>query len=259
VIATRNSSLAYKGKAIDIKQVGRELGVRYILEGSVRKGANRVRITGQLIEANTGAHLWAERYDRDLADIFAVQEQITTSVASAIEPVLAEAERQRAVCKAPDSLDAWEVHHRGLWHFMKQEPIENENAKLFYRRAIDIDPDFAAGFYGLALAHLWDGWVYLTHDIGECLKLAGPPAQRAVILDGADAMAHFALSYVFSLRGDAEGARMEAERALAIDPNHAWALGGLGGCHCFNGRPQEALKQLNKAMLASPHDPLMWA
>ena len=258
-VIARNSSFTYKGKGIDIKQIARELGVRYILEGSVRKAGNRVRITGQLIEAKTGAHLWAERYDRDLADIFAVQEEITTSVASAIAPVLAEAERQRAVRKPPDSLDAWEAYHRGLWHFMKQEQIENEAAKLFYQRAIDIDPNFAAGYYGLALAHLWDGWVYLSRDIGECLKVAGPLAQRAVILDGADAMAHFALSYVFALRGDVEGARMEVEQSLALDPNNAWALGALGGHYCFNGWPEEALRLLNKAMKASPHDPLMWA
>jgi adenylate cyclase len=133
-VIARNSSFTYKGRAVDIKQIGRELGVRYVLEGSVRKSGNRVRITGQLVEAATGVHLWAERYDRDLTDIFAVQDEITESVASAIEPAMAQAERLRVSRKPPDSLVAWEAYHRGLWHFLKQEPSENDQAKIFFQR-----------------------------------------------------------------------------------------------------------------------------
>ena len=129
-VIARNSSFTYKGRSVDVKQIGRELGVRYVLEGSVRKSGNRVRITGQLVEAATGVHLWAERYDRDLTDIFAVQDEITESVASAIEPAMAQAERLRVSRKPPDSLVAWEAYHRGLWHFLKQEPSENDQAKV---------------------------------------------------------------------------------------------------------------------------------
>lgn len=115
-VVARNSSFTYKGKAVDIKKVGQELGVRYVLEGSVRKAANRVRVTGQLLDATTGAHVWAEKYDRDLADIFAVQDEITLSVVRAIAPAISGAEQQRAIRKSPESLDAWEAYQRGMWH-----------------------------------------------------------------------------------------------------------------------------------------------
>ena len=142
-VIARNSSFTYKGRTVDIKQIGRELGVRYVLEGSVRKSGNRARITAQLIEASTGAHMWAERYDRDLVDIFVVQDEITGSVASAIEPAMAQAEQQRVSRKLPDSLDAWEAYHRGLWHLVKLEPSENDQARPFFQRAIDLDRGFA--------------------------------------------------------------------------------------------------------------------
>src|ERR1700732_1599447 len=121
-VLARNSSFTYKGQAVDVKQVGRELGVRYVLEGSVRKGGNRIRITGQLIDAVTGAHLWAERYDRDLSNIFALQDEIAASVAGGIEPALAAAEQQRVLRKPPERLDAWEAYQRGLWHFHRYRP-----------------------------------------------------------------------------------------------------------------------------------------
>jgi TolB-like protein len=131
-VIARNSTFTYKGEAVDVKQVGRELGVRYVLEGSVRKGGTRVRITAQLIDALTGSHLWADRYDRELTDIFAVQDEITGSVAAVIEPALAEAEQQRVSRKAPESLDAWEAYQRGLWHFYKYAGDENRIAQTSF-------------------------------------------------------------------------------------------------------------------------------
>ena len=132
-VIARNSSFTYKGKPAAIKDVGRELGVRYVLEGSVRKASNRVRVTAQLIEATTGGHVWAERYDRELADIFAVQDEITTSVSAAIQPALERSERERSARKPADSLDAWESYHRGMWHFSKVEVAENERARSFFQ------------------------------------------------------------------------------------------------------------------------------
>ena len=129
----RNSSFTYKGKAVSIPDVGREMGVRYVLEGSVRKAGSRVRVTAQLIDATTGGHLWAERYDRDLADIFAVQDEITARVSEAIQPALERSERERAARKPPDSLDAWESCHRGMWHFAIVDAAENrESPWLFF-------------------------------------------------------------------------------------------------------------------------------
>jgi adenylate cyclase len=258
-VIARNSSFAYKGRDIDIKQIGCELGVRYVLEGSVRKVHNRVRISGQLIEAATGAHLWAERFDRDLADIFAVQDEITQAVSSAIEPVMAQAERQRTSRKAPDSLTAWEAYQRGLWHFMKQEPSENEHAKRFFGQAIDLDRNFAPGYYGLALSHLWDAWVWASRPVKDCLDVALPLAHRALTLDDADPNSHFAAGVAFGLEGDSESGLNEFQRVISLNPNHAWAIATLGNLYGFNGQPEEGLAALNKAIRISPHDPLMWA
>jgi adenylate cyclase len=234
-VIARNSSFVYKGRAVDIKKIGRELGVRYVLEGSVRKAGNRVRVTGQLVEATTGVHLWAERYDRDLTDIFEVQDEITASVASAIEPAMAQAEQQRASRKPPDSLDAWEAYHRGLWHFLKQNLSENEQAKGFFQRAIDLDPGFAGGFYGLALTHLWDGWVYVSRPLPDCVTVARPLAQRAMTLDDADSMVHHVSSIVSAMGGDVAEAVTLAEQAVSLNPNNAWAVGYLGGKSRVNG------------------------
>ena len=149
-VIARNSCFTYKGRAVDVKQVGCELGVRYVLEGGVRKSGNRVRVTAQLVDAETGKHIWADRYDRDLADIFAVQDEITEAVTIAIAPAIAEAERRRAMRITPGSLDAWAAYQRGLWYFYKISPDNNALAQKYFQRSIDIDPNFAAGYKGLA-------------------------------------------------------------------------------------------------------------
>jgi adenylate cyclase len=257
-VIARNSSFTYKGRSVDVKQIGRELGVRYVLEGSVRKVGNRVRITGQLVEAATGAHLWAERYDRDLNDIFAVQDEITESVALAIEPAMAQAERLRASRKPPDSLVGWEAYQRGLWHFLKQEPSENNQAKVFFQRAIDLDPGFAGGFYGLALAHLWDYWVYVSRPAQDCVNAALPLAQHALKLDEADPMAHLVTSFALMLSGDADEAVPFAQQAVSLNPNNAWAVGFLGGLSNLVSSLGDGLAGLRKAIRISPHDPMLW-
>jgi adenylate cyclase len=135
-VIARNSTFTYKGQAVDVKQVGRELGVRYVLEGSMRKAGNRIRVTAQLIEAGTGNHVWAERYDRDLADIFAVQDEITHALTTALAPAIADAELRRAIRKPPESLDAWAAYQRGLWHLSKANPDDDTIAQNFFRQAI---------------------------------------------------------------------------------------------------------------------------
>src|SRR5262249_13053927 len=138
------------GRAIDVKQIGRELGVRYVLEGSLRRSGNRIRVTAQLVEAETGKHVWAERYDRDLADIFALQDEITEAVTIAIAPAIADAEQQRAMRKPPGSLDAWAAYQRGLWHSSGASTEDNALAQKFFQQAVDLDPSFAGGYKGLA-------------------------------------------------------------------------------------------------------------
>ena len=159
-VIARNSCFTYKGHSVDVKQVGRELGVRYVLEGSMRKAGNRIRVSAQLIEAGTGNHVWAERYDRDLADIFAVQDEITHALTIALTPAIADAELRRAIRKPPESLDAWAAYQRGLWHLSKADPEEDTIAQNFLRQAIHLDPHFAPGYSALALAQLQGAAVY---------------------------------------------------------------------------------------------------
>ena len=156
-VIARNSSFTYKGRAVDLKQVGHELGVRYVLEGSVRRAGNNLRITGQLIEAETGTHVWAERYDRTLDDIFAIQDEISRAVVSSIEPVLAASERDRVRRMAPDKLDTWELYHRGMWHFCRLTYDDYVAAKKFLGDAERLDPRSAPVQAGLALCSLVGG------------------------------------------------------------------------------------------------------
>jgi adenylate cyclase len=138
-VIARNSSFTYKGRAVEVTQVGRELGVRYVLEGSLRKAGNRIRVTAQLVEAERGNHIWAERYDRDLADIFSLQDEIANAVTIAIAPAIADAELQRAMRKPPESLDAWAAYQRGLWHIFKFSRVDDALAQKYFQQAIDID------------------------------------------------------------------------------------------------------------------------
>jgi len=257
-VIARNSTFTYKGQAVAVKQVARELGVRYVLEGSVRKGGNRVRVTAQMIDATTGAHIWAERYDRDLSDIFAVQDEITASVAGVIEPALAEAEQQRVLRKPPERLDAWEAYQRGLWHFNKYGPEENQTAQTFFRQAIALDPNFAPGHYGNALALQWEIWHFSTRPFSEVQGTAREEAQIAVSLDDKDAMAHAVLAHMMMWGGEWEAAIAEARTAVALNPNSAFVISMLGCVLGFGGYREEALERLQQAMRASPHDPLIW-
>ena len=254
-VIARNSSFTYKGRAVDVKQVGRELGVRYVLEGSVRKAGNRIRVTAQLVEAGTGNHVWADRYDRDLADIFAVQDEITEAVTIAIAPAIADAELQRAVRKPPDSLDAWAAYQRGLWHLSEANPDDNTIAQKFFRQAIDLDPTFAGGYSGLALAQLQAAAVYQKLGLLEAQSSAEALARRAVALDGADAEARSCLGWALQARGELQGALSEIERALGMSPNLAVAHGQRGATLIFAGRSKEGLAAVQTSIRLDPRDP----
>ena len=184
-VIARNSSFSYKGKAVDVKQVARELGVRYVLEGSVRRGGNRVRVTAQLIDAISGAHIWAERYDRDLIDIFAVQDEITAAVTIAIAPAIAGAEQQRAMRKPPESLDAWAAYQRGLWHLSKVTTEDNALAQKLFQQSIDLDPTFSGAYVGLVMAQA-QAANFLTRGRVETMRSTEALARRAVALDSAN-------------------------------------------------------------------------
>jgi adenylate cyclase len=258
-VIARNSSFAYKGKSPNVRAVGRELGVRYVLEGSVRKAANRVRITGQLVDATSGAHVWAERYDRDLADVFAVQAEIAEAVTTAISPAVASAERQRARRKPPGNLNAWEAYQRGLWHLCQTTADDNQAAQEFFRQAIELDPTFAGGYAGLSAALDRAFNVWHTRDLAEAQRLAEDYALRAVSLDGNDAYAHVRLAAALVMRGDLRGARDEALQALAIDPNEAGAYGILGLSFLYGGEPERGLVELEENLRRDPFGPVSHA
>jgi len=257
-VIARNSCFTYKGRAVDVKRVGLELGVRYVLEGSLRKSGNRIRVTAQLVEAETGKHVWAERYDRDLADIFAVQDEITEAVTIAVAPAIAAAEQQRAMRKPPESLDAWGAYQRGLWHLSKVSAEENALAEKFFQRAIDLDPIFAGGYTGLAAAINRAGAMFLTRNLAEALSTEEALARRAVALDGDDAEARSRLAIALQSRGDYQGGQAEAERALVISPNLADAHGALGVVLTFSGRPEEGLASLKTCVRLDPRAPRPW-
>ena len=257
-VIARNSSFTYKGRAVDVKQVGRELGVRYVLEGSLRKSGNRIRVTAQLVEAETGNHVWAERYDRDLADIFAVQDEITEAVTIAIAPVIAHAEQQRAMRKPPQSLDAWAVFQRGMWHLGAATPEDTRLANDFFRRATELDPGFAGGYIGLAGAISAAATAFGMAALNESQSAEENFARRAIALDPSNADAYVCLSVALRDRGDLAGALAEAERAVALCPNLAGAHGRKGQALVFSGRPQAGIDALEVALRLDPRSPIMW-
>jgi TolB-like protein len=259
-VIARNSSFTYKGRAVDVKQVGRELGVRYVLEGSVRKAGKRVRITGQLIDASTGAHLWADRFDGELADIFDLQDQVTASVVGAIAPKLEQAEIERAKRKPTESLDAYDYFLRGMAAFRQFSKPSNQEALALFSRAIELDPDFASA-YGMAarcyLQRKGFGWVTdREREIAEAERLA----RRAAYLGREDAVAlgnaGFALVVVV---GDLDDGPALIDRSLELNPNLAWVwhFGALTKA-CL-GEPEAAIEQAFRAMRLSPQDPQMFA
>jgi adenylate cyclase len=253
-VIARNSSFTYKGRAVDVKQIGRELGVRYVLEGSLRKAGNRVRVTAQLVEAETGKHVWAERYDRDLSDIFAVQDEITEAVTIAIAPAIAEAEQQRAMRKPAGSLDAWTAYQRGLWHLSKFTSDDTSLAEGFFRRAIDLDPSFAGAYTGLAMARSQTAEFH-PRGLLEGRYSIETLARRAVTLDSADAEARSLLANALWTRGDYDGALAEVEQALAAAPNLAFAHHMRGTTLVFSGRPKEGVAALKRSIRLDPREP----
>jgi adenylate cyclase len=254
-VIARNSSFTYKGRAIAVKQIERELGVRYVLEGSVRRSGSRVRITAQLIDATAGGHVWAERYDRELTDIFAVQDEITEAVAIAIAPAIAHLERHQALRKAPENLSAWEAYQRGRWHISRMTVADFESAKTFFQRAIALDPALAPAYAGLANAILTEVVLFQTRSVADALAEALPVIHTAIAVDPKHAGGHINNGIALIMQGQCELAVAEARHALSIDPNHAGAYFMLGNALCFSGRPREALDAIRTGLRHDPYAP----
>jgi TolB-like protein/Tfp pilus assembly protein PilF len=251
-VTARNSTFSYKGQAMDVQLVASELGVRYVLEGSVRKSNNQVRITTQLIDGETGNHLWAERYDRALADIFAVQDEITQTVVGALQPELTRSEVERARRKPPESLDAWDLYQRGLWHYFRLNKEDNAAAIELFSKAIELDPDFVPPYVGLAESNAYDVMFGFSEWNAEALFA---PARKAVEIDPEDESAHRALGRAHYMNRDHTSAIAEYKMAIQLNPSAAHSYNYLGFAQAHSGLAEEALENFRLARRLSPRDP----
>ncbi len=256
-VIARNSVFIYKGKAVKIAEVGRELGVRYVLEGSVRKADDRVRITAQLVDATTEGHLWAERYDRDLKDIFALQDEVAQKIVAALAVKLTEDEQKRLVRKYTDNMEAYDSLLQGLEYKNRYTKEANVQARQLYERAIDLDPEFALayGLLGLTHFHEWSlGWSQDPQSLEQAFELA----QRAIALDDSLPEAHAILGEIYLWKKQHEQAIAELEKAIALNPNDADGIVRLGNILNWAGRPEEAIGLVKKAMRLNPMYPVWY-
>ena len=253
-VIARNSTFVYKGQPADVRQVGRDLGVRYVLEGSVRKSGQRVRITSQLLDATTSNQLWSERYDRELTDIFALQDEITASVTAAIEPKLLAAEGLRTEARSTEDLDAWDLVARALSMFWKLTAADSANAIAVLRQAAERHPTYAPAHSMLAFALFASGYVGWIPP-GTDRELAARLARRAAELDDSDPWAHMALGYFEFTGRNTEEAVRHFTAALDLNPNFAAAEGSIGFALALNGQSEEAIARFDQAIRMSPRDP----
>ena len=255
-VIARNSTFVYKKQpGVDVKQVGRELGVRYVLEGSVRKAGSRIRATAQLVEAESGNHVWAERFDRDVADIFALQDEIAQSVVGAVEPEMLLSEGRRATRKSAANLDAFDCWMRGVWHFhYLSEPEQNREAETWFRRAIAIDPQFSLAHMSLARTLNTRIWWGSSSDIERELEEGYAAATRAVALDDRDPYTHYALSLLSMLAKQHEQSLAEAQRSIDLSPNFSLGYFALGWIRIYMGNFADAIDSLLHSLRLSPND-----
>ncbi len=256
-VIARNSSFSYKGKAYDAKQVAGELGVRYVLEGSVRRAGNRVRVIAELVDGTSGHQLWARRYDRGIEDIFGAQDDITETIVGAIEPELSKVERVRAKSRKPGNLNAWDLYQRGMSHLYQFTREDLAEAKQIFEQAIEIDPGLAPTHSGLAEADYYELVYGYAESNAANRERAIEHSRRAAALDIEDAGAHSTLGRIHYMRREHADAILELEAALRINPSLAVAHYGIGAALVFSGRASEALSHLEAAMRLSPHDPNM--
>jgi adenylate cyclase len=254
LVISRNSTFAYKKKSFDIRTVGRELGVKSVLEGSIRRAGNRVRITAQLIDAATGGHVWADRFDRDLTDIFAVQDEVTRHIVEALKVKLTPGEEARIADAPTDNLEAHDLFLKG--RELVRSP--NINAKIyaqaveFFSRAIALDPGYGQAYAGLSLAHLFDSHSRWTDDPDASLRLAGELAAKAISCDPNEPFGYVSAALVAENRRDYERARTAIERALQLNPSDASALNVRGTISIFSGQPDLAIEDIERAMRLDP-------
>jgi adenylate cyclase len=253
-VIARNSTFMYKGKAVDVKQVGRELGVRYVLEGSIRKAGNRVRVNAQLIDAASGSHLWAERYDRDLVDIFDVQDDLTRQIVGALKITLTETAKVPAASGGTRNVAAHDLFLRGreLMFGPTKDRETFDRWMADFRRTIELDPNYGAPYAGLAMGWLFDYQNRWSDASDQALGEADRLAREAIARDDTDPFAHFVASAAAFFMRDHARASAEGEKALSLNPNYALALSGRGLAHVFGGEPRKAIPFIEHAMRLDP-------
>jgi adenylate cyclase len=254
-VIARNSSFAYKGKSPDIRQVARELGVRYVLEGSVRKAGNRIRLNAQLIEAETGHHVWAERYDRTLEDVFEVQDELTNTIQNTLLQKVRESGMDSALSRAPKDMNAYDQTLRAFGLVLRFNRANNEEAMREARAALDLDPGYARAHMVLAWAYLYSVWSAWTDDVEQAIERGYEAAQKAIAADRNDFWGHAALGFAELCLHRHERALPALDRALALNPNSADVRAMRGMVLNFLGRPEEGLKDIELAIRHNPHHP----
>lgn len=254
-VIARTSSFHYRGSGATIEQIADELGVSYVLEGSVRRAGERVRVAAQLIEAEHGHHVWAERYDADMADIFSVQDQITSSIVVAIDPAIRVAETLSETLSRTDKLDAWGHVQLGRSESYKFKQEANVAAIRHFTAAVEIDPGYSVARSSLAFVHFIDAWVRFVDSPAESVDLAYQEATKAIELDERDAMAHAILAFVSLAMGRLDAMAVSAERALELNASlpYAYLVRGIG--MTYNGEPDEGCQMISEAIALAPHDP----
>jgi adenylate cyclase len=257
-VIARNSTFTYKGKTVDIKKVGEELGVRYVLEGSVRKSGRRVRVTAQLIRADSGHHIMAERYDRDLTDLFELQDEIVTAIAGRIEPEILKFERERIAEQPQLNEDAYELYQRGMWHHYRHNKPDNIEAQAYFRRALAIDPHYPQATAALAIAVCNAGYLGWADNAERNYEESFEVGQRAVALDARYPNAHFALGLTCMYTHRSNRAMAEMRQAIEFNPSFAAAQAILGHILTYAGRPEETIALVEKAIRLSPNDPRLF-
>jgi adenylate cyclase len=253
-VIARNSTFAYKGRAVDVRQVAHELGVHYVLEGSVRAAGGRIRIVGQLIEARTGKHIWAEKYDRDLTDVFVVQDEITNHVVAAIEPHLYAEEGARAAGKPPGSIDAWGLVVRAMGLINRVGRRQNDEAQVLLRQAISLDPGYARAHALLGWATWWAALCYWLPDTREGYRQAAQHAEEGLLCDPSDPWARMTFGLCLSTAGQHERALAELQVALNLNPSFALGRTAYGWALLRAGRYEDAIAETGKALRMSPMD-----
>ena len=253
-VIARNSSFTYKGRSVDVREIGRELGVRSVLEGSIRRAGQRVRITAQLIDATSGSHLWAERYDRDLTDIFAVQDEVTTQIVGALKVTLSPAEKARLVEKEPSNIAAYDCVLRGREIMLGKDKNRETfvEAVTYFKKALELDANYSQAYASLGFAHMFDYQNRWSDDPDKSLKLAREYAQKAIDNDPNEPLAHGAAALTAIFEKDFDRAQAEVDRTLALNPSSALAHNLLGTIRSYSGRPLEAIPAIEQAMRLDP-------